>query len=583
MTFALPRRKQRRVRSAAEQQRRRWFRQTVLGILTLALTPIPIVYYMMHTQDGYLMYLKARYSLMPPSTPQLPQGQYAIAVADKKLPTYGVPVLVYHGIGLDATDTADSRFVVSRTAFAQQMRGLEAAGYHAITTAQLSQYLQNGNMSLLPSRPVLITFDDGREDAMLQADPILKDTGMKATMFVIGTDPGESSFYYADWGALSGYSADGHWELGNHTYDLHRIVTVHGKPESVLVQLQPGESIAAYKQRVGADLDHDEAVIDDNSPSHPIAFAYPYGDWGQNAAPGVSAALQQVLKARFKLAFDQDDQRGWRPAMPGDDPMHIHRLQARNWNGAQLVERLRASMKLGRTTYEQRGLNIQFTQNQLVAAAAKMTCSSAPIGAAVQHGPTGEKQVALTFDGGPSAYTAQVLDVLHVHNTKATFFVNGVQLHGDNRLLDRMVLEGDEIGNGSWNGTALNAADASAVSDSISRTQRAIESAAPITPCYTRPPYGLDRARYTRIAKQLGLGTALWSVDPSDFRTQDSQKIAERVLKNVKPGSIVVLHDGGGSRWATVQALPQIVNTLRKQGYVFRTVSQLVASQTSPQ
>ena len=294
-------------------------------------------------------------------------------------------------------------------------------------------------------------------------------------------------------------------------------------------------------------------------------------------------ALQQVLKARFKLAFDQDDQRGWRPAMPGDDPMHIHRLQARNWNGAQLVERLRASMKLGRTTYEQRGLNIQFTQNQLVAAAAKMACSSAPIGAAVQHGPTGEKQVALTFDGGPSAYTAQVLDVLHVHNTKATFFVNGVQLHGDNRLLDRMVLEGDEIGNGSWNGTALDAADASAVSDSISRTQRAIEAAAPITPCYTRPPYGLDRARYTRIAKQLGLGTALWSVDPSDFRTQDSQKIAERVLKNVKPGSIVVLHDGGGSRWATVQALPQIVDTLRKQGYVFRTVSQLVASQTSPQ
>ena len=108
-----------------ERQRRKWFRQTVLGVLTLALTPIPIVFYMAHTSDGYLMYLKARYSLWAPSTPQLPPDQLQVAMADRKHPTYGVPVLVYHGIGRNTTDTADAKYVISRTNFAEQMRALQ--------------------------------------------------------------------------------------------------------------------------------------------------------------------------------------------------------------------------------------------------------------------------------------------------------------------------------------------------------------------------------------------------------------------------------------------------------------------------
>ena len=115
MTFALPRR---RTRTAEERQRRKWFRQTVLGVLTLALTPIPIIFYMAHTSDGYLMYLKARYSLWAPSTPQLPANQLTVAWPTASRPTYGVPVLVYHGIGRDTTDTADSKYVISRTNFA---------------------------------------------------------------------------------------------------------------------------------------------------------------------------------------------------------------------------------------------------------------------------------------------------------------------------------------------------------------------------------------------------------------------------------------------------------------------------------
>ena len=156
-------------------------------------------------------------------------------------------MLVYHGIGRDTTDTADAKYVISRTNFAEQMRALSAAGYHAITTAQLAEYLHSANPSLLPARPVLITFDDGREDAMLQADPILKATGMKATMFVIGADPGKASFYYATWSALSNYASNGRWELANHTDQLHHIEDVNGVPTSDLVRLDPGETIAAVQ------------------------------------------------------------------------------------------------------------------------------------------------------------------------------------------------------------------------------------------------------------------------------------------------------------------------------------------------
>ena len=261
---------------------------------------------MAHTSDGYLMYLKARYSLWAPSTPQLPPGQLQVAMADRKHPTYGVPVLVYHGIGRNTTDTADAKYVISRTHFAEQMRALSAAGYHAITTSQLAEYLHSANPSLLPAKPVLITFDDGREDAMLQADPILKATGMKATMFVIGADPGLASFYYATWSALSNYASNGRWELANHTDQLHHIEPVDGRPTSDLVRLEPGESIAHYKQRIGEDLDSAESLIDENSPDHPIAFAYPYRGLGtgggarrgRRAQPGAAQPLPAPRSTR---------------------------------------------------------------------------------------------------------------------------------------------------------------------------------------------------------------------------------------------------------------------------------------------
>src|SRR5581483_11331659 len=104
------------------------------------------------------------------------------------------------------------------------MRTLQDAGFQAIDSADLVRFIRTGDRSLLPRRPVLITFDDGRTDAMLEATPILRATHLSASMFVTGADASSASIYYANWSELNRYADDGIWQLENQTYDLHRMV-----------------------------------------------------------------------------------------------------------------------------------------------------------------------------------------------------------------------------------------------------------------------------------------------------------------------------------------------------------------------
>src|SRR5262245_56236207 len=305
-----------------QSDRRRWLIEAIIGVAMLPLTALPIWLYLTRTDAGYLMYLKGRYQLFRPATPQLDTPGHAAVVSIRRLRVHGVPVLVYHGIGrAGSTDSTDARFTLSRTRFAQQMRALELAGFTGITTTQLADYLSSGDDSLLPRRPILITFDDGRADAMIQADPILHDTGLRATMFVIGRAADSASFYYVNRSGLRGYAGNGRWELGAHTFDLHSL-DEHGsaeRPISSLADRGLSESMAEYEARIGADLDRGDRLIERLTGRPTAGFAYPYGDWGESARPGVAASLRSVLAARYRVAFDQDGQSGWRFAVPGDD------------------------------------------------------------------------------------------------------------------------------------------------------------------------------------------------------------------------------------------------------------------------
>jgi hypothetical protein len=171
-----------------------------------------------------------------------------------------------------------------------------------------------------------------------------------------------------------------------------------------------------------------------------------------------------------------------------------------------------------------------------------------------------------------------VLDVLARYGVSATFFVSGQQVAGRERQLQRMLADGNEIANGAFGGTDLSSRSDAEVADELGRTTAEIRRAVPETPCLARPPFGTDAERVARIAREQGMTTALWSIDPGDFQAGSAEEIAAAVLADARPGGIVVLHDGGdGKRSLTAEALPTILDGLRARGYEIVTVSALLA------
>jgi peptidoglycan-N-acetylglucosamine deacetylase len=559
--------------------RRRWLLQSIIGLITLPLSAVPIWIYGTHTAVGELLAMRVRYEFMPPPVPRLDAASAAAARADRARRYVGIPVLFY-SIGRP-TESFDGRYMVNRTHFAEQMEALHAAGYSPIRVEQLAQYVRTGSRTGLPPKPVLITFDDATTETMMQADPILAATRMRAVMFVTTSRASSGSLFAEDWGGLSGYAGNGRWELENRTNTLSQVDTQGGGLETKLVEAQPGESIAAYGARVAADLQSAESQIDNHGAGHAIGFAYPYGNWGQHAKPGIAAELRRVVGRRFSVAFDQDGQSGWRPALPGDDRLHIHRLEVMDWTGAQLIHRLQAGASLGRAVYAERGLDHNYSALEIVRAAKAYRCAGTP-GTVLPDQVHVAHAVALSFDDGPSAYTPQVLHLLEHGHVHATFFVSQSQLAGRTRILMRMLADHDEIGLGATAAPGGAAASAAATQSELTAAVRSIQTAVPLSPCLVRPQQRSQTAALVHIAASLGERVATWSVDPRDYSTTDPALIARRVLREVRPGSIITLHDGGSNRWATVQALPAILAGLAKRHLVVTTVTALYHSALSP-
>lgn len=183
------------------------------------------------------------------------------------------------------------------------------------------------------------------------------------------------------------------------------------------------------------------------------------------------------------------------------------------------------------------------------------------------------KRVALTFDDGPSAYTPRVLRALRRHEAHATFFVIGSQIEGREEVLRRMVRDGHEIGNHSMlHSPGPSAAD-------LSDASRLIEDATGFRPCHFRPPEGqLDDALMTR-ARDLGMTAVLWSIDTGDWASQEPDAILSRALTAVEPGSIVLLHDGGGDRSGTAAIASELIDELRERDFELVTVTDLLGGE----
>ena len=193
---------------------------------------------------------------------------------------------------------------------------------------------------------------------------------------------------------------------------------------------------------------------------------------------------------------------------------------------------------------------------------------------------TEQKAVALTFDDGPHPeFTPRLLEVLRKHDARATFFMLGVQAEKHPDIVKRVVDEGHEIGNHSWDHPSFPTISAGAIGKQISRTRAAL---APEGKRWFRPPFGHQDFPAFASSWLRGYEVVAWNVSADDWLGHDAERLAEGLLEKVAPGSIVLLHDSlfhvldpeFTDRNATIDAVELLVKGLGKE-YRFLTLSRL--------
>ena len=203
-------------------------------------------------------------------------------------------------------------------------------------------------------------------------------------------------------------------------------------------------------------------------------------------------------------------------------------------------------------------------------------------GPTITSEPVRQKVVALTFDDGPNPpYTDQIVDYLHQRNVHATFFDVGIAVAAHPDVVRREIADGDAVGNHSWDHAHLVLLSRSHIERELTSTEDAIQAATGVHTRLFRPPFGARDFAVLSVARGLGFQVIMWSVPlPADWQRPPPQVIADRVLRYVKTGSIIVLHDGNRGRPAdrsnTVAATKIIVAALQHEGYRFVTVPELI-------
>jgi peptidoglycan/xylan/chitin deacetylase (PgdA/CDA1 family) len=188
-----------------------------------------------------------------------------------------------------------------------------------------------------------------------------------------------------------------------------------------------------------------------------------------------------------------------------------------------------------------------------------------------------QRTVALTFDDGPSPWTDDILAVLAHENVRATFFVVGHEAARNADLVKQAYAAGHAVENHSWSHPSppRKGWGRRPLQTEIKRANKVITSITGRQPCYFRPPQGVLKGA-GEATRAAGLTLALWSVDTRDWATR-GPSAAERIRTRARLGlkeqhPIVLLHDGGGDRTATVAALPGVIKDYRSRGYEFVTL-----------
>lgn len=220
-----------------------------------------------------------------------------------------IPVLVWHGI-----DPANDGYSISQRAFARELALLSHLGYHAISMRQWAAF-RAGHAAGLPSKPILLTFDDGRLDSYRGADRVLQRYGMRAAMFVITGEIERKSPFYLSWAELHRMVDSGRWDVEPHAHQGH--VQIPAAPTGNRLPFYAArrlttsdgvESLADWEARVTGDLLELRHQLEQQG-LEPHAFAVPFGDLGQRAADDerIPELLGSFLTRQFGSYLVQSD------------------------------------------------------------------------------------------------------------------------------------------------------------------------------------------------------------------------------------------------------------------------------------
>lgn len=195
--------------------------------------------------------------------------------------------------------------------------------------------------------------------------------------------------------------------------------------------------------------------------------------------------------------------------------------------------------------------------------------SNKPASTVVWHMPRQSRHVALTFDDGPDELvTPQLLDVLKQYNVKATFFLVGNMMAKAPHIVNQIAKDGHAIANHTWAHYRLDEMTKEQVAMQLQSTTDVIQTMGYKMSPYMRPPGGRFNNYVIHSAKDQGMAMVMWDVNAADYKRPDGslpdpKRIAKRVLRSVRPGSIILMHNG----LATVKALPLIIESLNAQSY----------------
>lgn len=197
----------------------------------------------------------------------------------------------------------------------------------------------------------------------------------------------------------------------------------------------------------------------------------------------------------------------------------------------------------------------------------------------VSRGTPNQKLVALTFDDGPAPDTPAFIRVLRQNHAPATFFVITEQLKDFGDATREAVREGFEVGDHTVNHQMLATLGKADQEHEIIDGVKQMKAAGIPAPQLFRPPGNSFDDTTLGILRQQHLLMTLWDVDTNDYKLPGTPAIVQAALSQARPGSIILMHDGGGPRGQTLAALPRIIHTLRARGYKFATVPDLLGLQ----